>query len=189
MAVGQIQIRTEPAKLNYEFTLGRFEMKMSQATMTLRQPKADLKIEQPLGKVVVDSSRAWDALGLGGNLETMHRIYSASKSAVMEAIARIVDNGNRMGNIAKNKSDAVPELAIDWRRTFPAFDTVGEAGPRNVDVRYEPGNLRIDAQARPVEMNSEHVPAQVEYHRGKRDMYMASYGKVEIIPPQIDIAV
>lgn len=188
MAIGRIQIRTEPAKLEYEIKLGQYDMKQPKAHFELRQPQAEQRIEQPQGKLDVDSTRAWDALGVGGNLELMNRIYSNARNIALQGIARIVQAGNRMKDIA-NKNDAIAELAQDWRRTFPEFDTMGYASPLNVDVHYEPGNLVIEATPRPVELETWVTPPEIRYIRGKHDMYMASYGKVEITPPAIDMAV
>jgi hypothetical protein len=188
LAIGRIQIRTEPAQLAYEIKLGQYDIKQPKAHYELRQPRAEQHIEQPLGELHVDSSRAWDALGVGSNLEMMNRIYSNARNIALQGIAKIVENGNRMADIV-NKNDAIAELAADWRVSFSEFDTTGLASPMNVDVRYEPGNLVIEATPRPVELETWVSPPEVQYIKGKHNMYMQSYGKVEIIPPQIDIAI
>jgi hypothetical protein len=188
VAIGQIQIRTEPAQLDYEIKLGQYDIQQPKAHFELRQPRAEQHIEQPLGQLQVDSSRAWDALGVGGNLEMMNRIYSNAHDIALQGIAKRVEDGNRMANIA-NKNDAIAELAADWRVSFSEFDTLGLASSMNVDVSYEPGKLVIEATPHPVELQASVSPPEVQYIMGKHNMYMQQYGKVEITPPQIDVTI
>lgn len=188
MPIGQIQIRTEPAKLQYDVGPGRYDIRQPRPTVDMRQPRADLRLEQPLGMMTVDSSRAWDALGVGGNLEMMNRIYSQLPDIARQGVAKIVERGNRLAEI-HNPADPVPELAQDWHVSFPEFDTSGEASYDNVDIHYEPARPVIEASANAVEINVQVNPPIVQYERGPTNFEMAQYGKVEITPPSIDLSI
>src|SRR5690606_38756967 len=116
-------------------------------------------------------------------LEVMNRIFDQTKNIVLDAIAHIVDEGNQMGNIAKNKQLMIPELAKDVTISFPDFQYAGEASYDNVDITYTARKPEIDVTPSSIELTSFPNPPEVNYNRGKLDIYMQQYNKVEITPP------
>lgn len=151
----------------------------------MKQPRAQQQIQTSSGKLEINQDRVWDALGLGNNLDTMQTIYSLSKDLALQGIGHIVERGNRMAAI-HNGGNAIAELAYDWRRTFPQFDFRGPASFDNIDFSYTPGELSIETTPGTVEFNVQVQRPIHEYERGKLDIYMNQYQKVEITPPQID---
>ncbi|GGF91517.1 DUF6470 family protein [Paenibacillus abyssi] len=188
MAIPQIQIHQDYAKLGINADLGTQIIKQPRATFEMRTSRPELQINQPQGNLEVNQDRAWDALGLGNNLVMMSRIYSRSPDIALRGLARIVEDGNRMAQIHLG-GNPFAELAKDWRRTFPDFDVRGPASYDNVDVKYTQGDLSIRANSGRVELHTAVNPPVHDYARGRLDLYMLQRNKVEITPPQIDAAV
>ena len=188
-SIPQIQISQQYAKLGIDADLGRYEMKQPRPAFELRQAKATLEMRQPQGELEIDQSKAWDALARTNILEVMHRIYGQARELAMQGIVRIVEDGNRMAAINKTSADAIPELASDVRVSFPEMEYAGEAAFDNVDIHYTPHKPEIEITPGQVQLSSHPNPPQVEYYRGKLDIYMLQYNKVEIIPPEIDIRI
>src|SRR5690606_36033118 len=120
-SIPQIQISQTYARIGIDADLGKYEMKQPRPTFELKQPPAEMKIHSPRGEMDIDQTKAWDALGRTNILEVMNRIFDQTKNIVLDAIAHIVDEGNQMGNIAKNKQLMIPELAKDVTISFPDF--------------------------------------------------------------------
>jgi len=186
LPIPQIQIRQEYAKLGIDADIGMQDIKQPTATFELTTERPKLDIHSEKGTLYIDSSKAWDALGHGPALETMSRIYSRAHEVVMQGIAKIVEDGNRMAAI-QNGRNAIADIAKEKGAEFFEFEFMGDASVNNVDMHYEPGKLDIKVEEGKVSLNTHPNPPEINYTRGKLDIYMMQYPKVEIIPPQIDM--
>lgn len=186
LPIPQIQIRQQNARLGIDADIGKLDIKQPRATfeMTTELPKLEIHSEQ--GKLYIDSSKAWDALGHGPALETMSKIYSRAHEVALQGIAKIVEDGNRLAAI-QDGGNAIAEIAKERGAEFFEFEFMGDASMDNVDVHYEPGKLDIQVKEGKVNLDTHPNPPEINYTRGKLDIYMMQYPKVEIIPPQIDI--
>lgn len=187
--IPQIRISQQYARIGIDADLGRYEIKQPRPMFELEQTNAKMEIRQPRGELEIDQSKAWDALSRTNILEVMQRIYGQAREVAMKGIARIVEDGNRMAAIHKNKADAIPELASDVTVSFPEMEYAGEAAFDNVDVHYTPHRPEIETTRGEVKLNTRVNPPEVDYYRGKLDIYMLQFNKVEITPPAIDIKV
>jgi hypothetical protein len=185
LPIPSIKIYTEPAKLSIDGDLGQYDMKQPRPGFELEQPKAKMEIQSPRGDLEIDQSKAWDALGLANNLEVMSRIYSQAPNIALQGIAKIVEDGNKMGDL-RNRSNVIADLAQEVKVSFPEFDYVGEASYDNVDIHYTAHKAEINVTPSEIVLNAKVNNPQVEYKRGKLDIYVQNYGKIEITPPQVD---
>lgn len=185
MTIPQIQIHQQYGRLGIDADIGKQYIEQPQATLEIRQPQAELHISRTPGQLEINQDRAWDALSLGNNLETMHRIYSMASDMALQGLARIVEKGNRMASIHLG-GNPIAEMARDWQRTFPEFNFAGEASVDNVDITYTPGKVSIEVTPKHVEINTQINKPIHRYERGKLDIYVRQQPRVEIIPPKID---
>lgn len=185
MQIPQIQIHLQHAKLYIDADIGKQHIEQPQATVDMEQIKPEQHFHTTKGRLEVNQDRAWDALALGNSLETMSKIYSMASNIALQGIARIVQKGDQMASIHLG-GNPIAQMAQDWKRSFPEFDFVGEASFDNVDLHYTPSELSIDTTPGRVNMNVQVNKPILEYERGKLDIYMSQYPKVEITPPQIE---
>lgn len=181
-----IQIRQQYARIGIDADPAVLEMRQPKATLEITTERPGLSVQSRKGNLSIDQSKAWDALAIGGNLEMMQQIYSEVKNIVLQTIGRIVTDGNRMAAIHEG-TNAIAELARERSLDMFEFDFAGPASYDNVDITYTankpeirviPGTVNIQVQPHKPEINA---------RRGKLDIYMLQYNKVEITPPQIDL--
>ncbi|MGG1552425.1 MULTISPECIES: DUF6470 family protein [Paenibacillus] len=184
-SIPQIQISQQPALIGIDADLGTQDIKQPRPTyeMQVERPKQDIR--QPRGDLDIDQSKAWDALGQGPILQAMSRIYSQCHEIAMQGIARRVEDGNRMWAIHLG-GNPIAEIAKELSISRPQFDYYGEASYDNVDITYTANKAEINVVDGKVNVNARVNPPEIEYNRGKLDIYMRQYPKVEITPPQID---
>lgn len=188
VSIPRLQVRLTHAKLHVDADLGQYEMKQPRPTFELKQNPATLTMEQPRGDLQIDQTKAWDALGRTNILTVMDRIYSQARNIAMEGIAKIAERGDQMAAV-HTKANAIADIAADTRVSFPEMQYAGEASYDNVDITYTMRKPIIHWEQGGVELNTQVNPPEVEYHRGKLDIYMRQYPAVEMIPPQIDMKV
>src|SRR4030095_13723315 len=183
--IPQIQIRTQDAVLSIDADIGKQRIEQPAATVDMEQIRPEQHFKTTNGRLEINQERVWDALALGNNLQTMSKIYSMASDIALQGIARIVEKGDQMASIHLG-GNPIAEMAREWQRTFPEFDFVGEASYDNIDIEYIPSELSIETTPGKVNLSVQVNKPIIEYERGKLDIYMSQYPKVEIIPPQID---
>ncbi|RCW44816.1 DUF6470 family protein [Paenibacillus prosopidis] len=185
MQIPQIEIRLQHAKLNIDADIGKQNLQQPRPTVEMEQVRPEQHFTTSRGQLNINQDRVWDALALGNNLETMKKIYSMASDIALRGLARIEQNGNRMADIHLG-GNPIAEMAREWQRTFPEFDFRGEASVDNIDFNYIPGELSIETIPGRINMNVGVNRPIHHYERGRLDIYIGQYPKVDIIPPQID---
>ncbi|RXZ83482.1 hypothetical protein EBB07_06645 [Paenibacillaceae bacterium] len=188
MTIPQISIRQEPTLLSIEAGRGRQNIEQSRPSMNMRQVQPELRMETTNGYLEVNQQRMWDAMGLGGHLNVMSRIYSAASDIAMRGIARRVEDGNRLAQIHLG-GNPLMDMAADWRRSFSEFEFRGPASVLNIDMRYTPSKLSIDVTDGRVDLDVQVNRPVHHYELGRLNIYVSQYGKVEITPPTIDATI
>jgi hypothetical protein len=185
MLIPQIHFSQQPARLGIDADLGKQDIKQPRAEyeMTTERPKVEL--HSPAGELFIDSSKAWDAMGLGGNLESMLRIYTNAKQIAIDGVTRRVLEGNRMAAIHTHEN-AIKEIAKNPPQGN-GFDTLGEASYLNVREQYIAHPVEVNYIQGKVNITTHPNAPQIEYNRGKLDIYMAKWPSIEFTPPQIDL--
>lgn len=183
-----VQIQQQYAKIGIDADLGQQSLRQPRPTFEMRQIPAKLDIRQPRGDLIIDQSKAWDALGLANNLEVMNKIYSQAREIALQGIARIVENGNRMAMIHID-ADPIPEIAEQIRFTFSEYDFAGPASVDNVDITYQANKPQIEVQDGYIDLQTQVNPVEHVYTRGKLDIYVRQRESIKLTPPVIDTAI
>ncbi|AFH59222.1 DUF6470 family protein [Paenibacillus caseinilyticus] len=183
----QIGIHQQYARIGIDADLGQFQISQSPASLEISTTPAKHDYHTEGGKLTIDNSAWRDALGNGPHLEVMNRIYSKSQSIALQGIAKIVEDGNRMAAI-HTKENAIAALAADSTKDidFREYMYMGDAAYDNIDLNYEPARVIRDIQPAQVHINVTRNAPEIQYNRGKLDIYMQQHASVEFTPPQID---
>lgn len=186
--IPKIQIHQQYAKLGMDADKASMEQRQPAATMDLSTTKPQLQMKSPSGELKIDQSRAWDALGCGGILEAMNRIYDQADSLFLQSLQRMVERGNRLAEIHTGVN-AIAENASELFLTYPQFNYYGPASPDNVDIHYTARKPQIEVERGQVNLDVQMNRPELIFQRGKLDIYMLQHGKVEFTPPQIDLRI
>jgi uncharacterized protein YhjY with autotransporter beta-barrel domain len=185
LPIPQIQINQQYGQLGINADLGTFDMQQPRPTMEITTTRPKLEQQTTPGLMTIDQSKAWDAMAIGPHLEVMNRIYSQAKDIALQGVARIVQEGNRLADILHG--NAIADIAANYKFEFSEFDFAGPSSFLNVSTRYIPAHTDLEVQDGSIQMNTQVNKPQVNYNRGKLDIYMLQYPKVVITPPQIDL--
>ncbi|SDO61627.1 hypothetical protein SAMN04487897_11810 [Paenibacillus sp. yr247] len=166
----QIGIDTQKAQLSIESPRGQLEVKQEAASMDITSPKGELS---------VDSSAAWSALGKGDHLEWMNQIYSQLQSVALQAIGKIVEDGNRMAMIT-NPSNSFAEIAANQMNEQNPVEYVGEASNLNVKLNYEMKKPEINITPHQTDIQYTPQKPQISYAPGNIDIYVKQKNSIEI---------
>lgn len=192
-AIPTVQIRQQYARIGIDRQPSKLEI-VQQPPPVLEHQTVAAKLEiqnalqSPPGRMEIDQSRAREALGIGSTFAFVNRVADEASRLAMEGVAKIVEKGNRIGDL-RNKGNVIAEMAAE---SFFEDQKVNYEGPfeaDNVDIhftatppsiQYTPAEKKFTAHLHTPEINF--TPAQIS-------VYLAQKPSVEWIPPQIDLKV
>lgn len=175
----RLSIRQTYAQLGLDTIPARLDLKQPKGEQTIRQQPAELDFEQPRGVLEVDSSAAWDALGKGESGRFFKRLYGQMNAVGWDAIATIVEKGNRLAQIADG-SNGIAELAANNKIDFAPIEYLGEASFLNVKLRYTMQAPQTNIEPRKAETQYTPQRVQSEYQRGKVQFHMEQLYHIDI---------
>lgn len=181
-----VQIRTTPALLNMSTTPGQYSIRQPKADMQLHTKPAKLTVQSHPIKLNVDQSKAFSAYNGGNMIDMNARIYSGIQQQFLQNIAERVQQGNQLAAIHIPGNTIADIIGTDWKpRTFP--ETRTEASYDNVDIQIDTKAPDLRYEPAVSEMNVTIRKPEIEYQRGKLDIYMKQYASVQYTPPAIDM--
>lgn len=180
-----IEIRQQFAKIGVETSRGSMSIRQHRADMEIETTPAKWEIETRQGELFIDQSGIWASMGLDNILELNQRIYSQSKEIALQGLARMVEDGNRMAAIHL-EGNAIAEIARERMFQEVGVEVRAPASYPPVRMEYTVHKPHIQVKEGSLNIQARINPPEIEYTRGKLDIYMRQYASVEIIPPQID---
>ncbi|MEK4665337.1 DUF6470 family protein [Priestia sp. FSL H7-0729] len=181
-----LQIRTTPTLLSIDADPGQFSIRQPKAEVQLNTRPAKLTVESHPMRLSVDQSKAFSAY-TGGNMIDMNaRIYSGIQQIFLQNMAERVQQGNELAAIHKPGNTISNIIGSDWQaRPFPETRTPASSG--NVETRVYTQAPDINFTPAVSEMNVIVNRPEIEYNRGKLDIYVKQYASIQYTPPAIDI--
>jgi hypothetical protein len=184
--IPQIQIHQQYGILGFKADPATLTIEQPPATIVMHTKQAIEHIQQPNGELKIDQSRLWDALGTGGVLAMNKRVADQMFGIAVDAIAKIVEVGNRMADMT-NPNNTIPQIAYDNAfEPLPPIQYVGEASFLNVSEEYTPSPPIINPELGSVNLQVTPNRPVIESQRGQFNAYMVQRNSVEITPPAID---
>jgi hypothetical protein len=184
--IPQIQIQVNPLVMEFQTTPAKVEMEQTQAQVNYnnRPLRVDLQVVSK-GELSIDQQRAWEAVGLGGSMFFAEKIYSHSKQIVLQSIARMVEDGNRMAQVTKGT--VIHQLHEGKPLTAIPFDYFSTASIDNVDIQYQPKQIKFQVDPGELSFDVQLNPPRFDVTYPKFEAYVKQHSSVEIIPPAIDV--
>ncbi|KRF33994.1 DUF6470 family protein [Paenibacillus sp. Soil787] len=179
MNIPRLSIRQTYAEIGIDTQNAQFAIQSPPGQLDIKQQAATIDITSPSGELSVDSSAAWSALGKGNHLEWMNQIYSQLHSVALQAIGKIVEDGNRMAMIT-NPSNPFAEIAGNQMNEQNPVEYVGEASNLNVKLNYEMRKPEINITPHKAEIQYTAQKPQISYSPGNIDIYVKQKNSIEI---------
>ncbi|EOC99390.1 hypothetical protein L21TH_2571 [Caldisalinibacter kiritimatiensis] len=146
-------------------------------TIRTTKPKANIKSEKP--KVIIDQYQCFAEAGLKNFLDLTKEAAQLGRQKALEAITRIVQDGNRMAMIQKNMPPAIPELAEKnaWDDNLDYnIGLIPKSRPK-IEVK---GDLKIDWVLGKVDINYKVNKPKINYNPAKVEIYIKQKGSIDV---------
>jgi len=152
MRLSHIIINQANAAIGIHSESARQSMHSSPGDLQIRQQQGDMSIHSTPAELDIDSTKAWAALGKGGNLAWNKAIYSQMDSIFLQHLSKQVRDGKRMADIT-NPNNAFADLAragrfwhnpVNYQASKPGYDNVRlEYTPTDVSTTIQPTDVSV----------------------------------------------
>ena len=186
MVIPILQIRQTPAIMVIDADPGQYSIRQPKAELNITTDPGEVEIHQYTPTIEVDQSRAYAAYNGGSLLEMNQRIYSGIQEIFLQALAQRVEEGNRAAAIHVSGNTIANIYGEDWQ-PVPLPEIRGPASMDNVDVHIETRPPEFNVRRAHANIDASVYRPEIEYTRGKLDIYMKQYSSVAYIPPLLDV--
>lgn len=181
-----LQIRQTPAKLSIDADPAQLSIRQPKAELTIQTTPGRLQVESYRPQLTVDQSKAWAAYHGGNMLEMNKRIYSGIQQLFMQNLAAKVERGNQVAEFWKPGNTIAHVYGSDTKpHSFP--ETRGPASYDNVDVNVQTQAPSVTFQPAQVSVDVRRNNPEIEFTRGKLDIYVQQHASLQFIPPELNV--
>lgn len=179
-----VQIRQTPARIGIDADPGQYSIRQPKAELQMNTQPAELEIHQYQPELSIDQSRAFEAYY--GGFSMNERIYSGIQQQFLQGIAERVQKGDRMASIQSSGNTVSEIFGTDWLpRPFPEIR--GPASMGNVDIHFETRAPELSFRKAESKLNVVVNRPEIEYMRGKLDVYVKQYASIQFTPPEVNV--
>ncbi|WHE06701.1 DUF6470 family protein [Thermoanaerobacterium thermosaccharolyticum] len=165
---GRIGIDTTPAEINIH---------NQNAVLEITNVPTRIEIDQKLPQVHIDQYQCFYESGLKSVFDLIHDEAERSYQVGLEAIAKIVDDGNALAAI-ENHQNVIPELASE--AGIESIDFNVDLMPKSRPKIWFDGYLNINWQKENVSVNVKPQKPEIEATRANVSIYMLQYPSIKI---------
>lgn len=169
MQLARLEIYQQHGQIAIQQDLGGAAVGYRHAKLQMKTEQLQVQIDVQKGGLSIDQSRAWAALGLMKPQELRQKIYTEVEQIALQAIAKYVQEANRLLAIHQ-PGDPLVELAKERvSANLTPIDYTGPARYDNVEIDYQPDQLsisftggKVHIQAQPREPIFQYQPSHTQ---------------------------
>lgn len=172
----QININTQPIRLDYNTQNAKLNLQSTPTKVQMETVPARLEISQPRGELTIDQTPSRYSIGIKNNADFARDNAELGRQSVMNAIARIVSEGNQSTRI-ESKSNAIANIAANSSFSEVPSITLGHiAAP---DIQYKANPVQFNATDGKVNFSVQPGTIKGDYEPGSVDIRVAQYPSIQ----------
>lgn len=172
MQLPQIRLQQTIAQLGMEIQKPVQDIRQPQADLNMQQVAAVVEIQNSPGILTIDTSEGQANIDLRGPLRRTRDYADFGRQRTFEAIAQISYNGDRLAAI-ENKGNPIADIAHEQSGIYENTDIIADhSGGDGIKMNYQPQPVQISVQPGGVKMNPQINPPELNYTRGKVEGYI-----------------
>ncbi len=173
----QINITTQPIRLNYNIKNPQLNLQTTLPKVQLETTPATIEIHQPQGKLTIDQYPCRYSIGLKNIADFARDFAAKGKQTVMETIARIAQEGDQLAQI-QNNSNAIADIAAS--STVSEVPDITYAHIASPEIHYQASPVQFNPKDGKVDLTLNSGTVEGDYRRGSVDIQVTQYPSIEI---------
>ncbi|MGZ0051792.1 DUF6470 family protein [Brevibacillus gelatini] len=177
----RLQMQSTFAQIGLNISKPIQEIKQPKADLNLQQVPATLEIEQARAILQIDSSQARANIGIMTSMQFSDKNASYGQQKALQAIAEKSQEGDRMMRIY-TKENVIASLGREkgMRALEGGYTPPPASHDEGVEISIEVKPVVINVQRNGLRNNTEIRPPELMYTPGKVEPYMLQYNSLKI---------
>ena len=180
----QINISTQPIRLDYTTQKAQLNLQSPPPKAQIETTAATLEIRQPWGELTIDTTPCRYSIGFKNNVDFARDNAALGRQTVMNAIARIAQEGTQYARI-ESKSDAFADIAANSGISEVPGITLGHI--EAPDIHYQANPVQFNATAGRLDGSILPSAVQGDYQPGSVDIRVTQYPSIEFSTVDIKV--
>lgn len=173
----RINISTQPIRMDYTLQNAKLNLQSTRPVVQIETTRATLEISQPRGELTIDQTPCRYSIGIKNGVDFALDNAALGRQTAMNAIARIVDEGNQLARIESN-SDALADIAAD--SGFSEVPEITWAPIAAPNIQYQANPVQFNPTAGKVNFTVQSGSVQGDYQPGSVDIRVSQYPSIEM---------
>ncbi|HZK54262.1 MAG TPA: DUF6470 family protein [Desulfosporosinus sp.] len=180
----QINISTQPIRLDYNVQDAKLNLQSTPAKLQVETMAATLEIHQPRGELTIDSTPSRYSIGLKNNSDLARDNAALGQQSAVNAVARIVEEGNQYGRI-ESSSNAFADIAANSSISQAPGLTLAHIDAPN--LHYEASPVEFNPTAGKVNFSVQPGILEGNFQSGKVDIRVVQYSSIQFSTVDIKV--
>ena len=172
----QLNISTQPIRMDYTTNNAKLNLQTTRPLVQMETTSAVLEMTQPRGELTIDQYPCRYSIGLKNNGDFARDNVELGKQAVMNGIARIVQEGTQLARI-ESKSDAFADIAAN--SSFSEFPGLTLAHIEAPDIHYQANPVQFNPIAGKINFTVQPSAVHGDYQPGSVDIRVTQYPSIQ----------
>lgn len=180
MEMPQIRMQSQFARISMISTPSRQEIRQPKADLSIEQPHAEISMKTTPPKLTIDQTQAWEDMNLKSAPRSIEEYAHEGKQGASEGTARRASQGTELMKI-ENKGNPIKTQA--YQNGYKPERSLGiEFIPSAfaVKINYQPSELEINVNVNKPIIQSRINKPEINFIPGKVDISMAQYEDLDI---------
>lgn len=173
----RLDITTQPTLLSYNTQNARLNLNTTRPEVQIDTNPARVEIHQPQGELTIDQTPCRYSIGLKNNEDFARDNAALGRQTVMDAIARIAQEGDQMARI-QNKTNALADIAANAMISeVPDITWAHIASP---EISFQANPVQFNPIAGTLNYTVQPGRVQGDYQPASLDIQVKQYPSIKI---------
>lgn len=185
----QIRLESTSAQIAIQTENARNHIQQPKADLSIQQPKAEISISTIKSRLTIDQTQARAEIDLKSIAQRIDEFSQNGRQELLSGIARRTQQGNELMKIENNGNPIVRQAKQNSEKPIKEFALKFVPSHGSVKINYEPAKVNIMARENKPIINVQVNKPNIQYERGKVDIYLQKRNELKINFEKIDINV
>lgn len=182
MQLPRLELHNTYAQLGVQKKNASIEIKQPKAELNYNQPQPSREIHKSASKLEIDQTEAFADANLKHPFRNMKEWTERAKQKILQSLAEKVNEGDRLMKIEERSESVIPEIARQESETPPKQFNIGfmPSSTDKVKISYQPSKIKIKMNTEPMKFDVKTNGPLIKYHPGDFNIYLKQKASLKI---------
>ncbi|MDQ0156920.1 DUF6470 family protein [Robertmurraya andreesenii] len=182
MQLPRLELHNTYAQLDVQKKNASIEIKQPKAELNYNQPQPSMEIQKSASKLEIDQTEAFADANLKHPFRNIKEWAEKAKQKILQSLAEKANEGDRLMKIEDRSESVIPEIARQKSGTPPKQFNIGfmPSSTDKVKFSYQPSEIKIIMNTEPIKLNAKTHGPTIKYHPGDFNIYLKQKASLKI---------